>query len=445
MDKLKIYIILSLLFLTSYDSYAIAATVTTEIEQANFRKNEEKKRDLQLKFKDPSWSSRLLRHMGYTPAGGADIGECLQIAEQIREGDFQSWQTEWAKAANRLLSYASKAMLNNHTETAKEGLFRSCNYFLASMSFLPRGPEKLALLEQAKNCFIKASSLTQSSLQPIQIAYENTYLPGYFCPAHSSGKPSKTVILNTGYDGTAEELYFSVGFFAQKRGYNVLIFEGPGQGLPLLKDDLPFRPDWEKVIRAVVDFALSRKEVDPHRLALYGRSFGGNLAPRAAAFEHRITALIVNSPINSFLDVMEHNGLPVKLAKKNPQEFNQKILSETENSPKLKLTVDEGMWKIGGSTPSEWVSNLEKYTLEDKPALIKCPTLVIDSEEDSMVDRDQAKIFYDRLTCPKKMEVFTKETGAATHCQMGACYYANEVIFDWLDETFFQSTSYFLN
>lgn len=61
---------------------------------------------------------------------------------------------------------------------------------------------------------------------------------------------------------------------------------------------------------------------------------------------------------------------------------------------------------------------------------------MVDSEQDSLVDRDQAKMFYDRLRCPKKMVLFTKETGAATHCQMGACLYANEVVFDWLDEIF---------
>ncbi len=440
--------LLPLLLLSSSDSYATPTSIAQEKEQTEPKNLEDQRGYLQMKFKDPSWSLNLLRRMGYAPSGGADIGECLEIAEHIQEGDFQSWQTEWAKAANRLLSYSSKAMSHNHTETAKEGLFRSCNYFLASEFFLPRGPEKIAVFEKARDCFIKASSLMQPSLQPIQIPYGNTHLPGYFCPANSSGKPAKTVILNTGYDGTAEELYFGVGFFAQKRGYNVVIFEGPGQGLPLLKYNLPFRPDWEKVIQAVVDFTLSRKDVDPNRLALYGRSFGGNLAPRAAAYEHRIKALIVNSPINSFLDVMEHNGLPVKLAKESPKEFDRMMLSEMEpspklrhlsemeHSPKLRLAIDEGMWKIGGATPSEWVANLDKYTLKNEPALIKCPTLVVDSEEDSMIDRSEAKIFYDRLTCPKKMELFTKETGAATHCQMGACYYANEVIFDWLDETF---------
>jgi alpha-beta hydrolase superfamily lysophospholipase len=277
--------------------------------------------------------------------------------------------------------------------------------------------------------------LDHSSWQPIQIPYEGTHLPGYAYFVKSA-QPAKTIILNTGYDGTAEELYFSVGFFAQKRGYNVVIFEGPGQGLPLRKQNLPFRPDWEKVIQAVVDFTVSFKEVDQSRLCLYGRSFGGNLTPRAAIHEPRIKALIVNSPIISFLDVMEHNGLPVQLAKENPQKFDQEMTVAMERSPKVNYLISEGMWKIGGKTPSEWVHNLDKYTLQNEPELITCPTLVVDSEEDSLVDRDQAKMFYDRLTCPKKVVLFTKETGAATHCQMGACLYANEVIFDWLDEIF---------
>ena len=48
-----------------------------------------------------------------------------------------------------------------------------------------------------------------------------------------------------------------------------------------------FRPDWEAVIGPVVDFAVTRPEVDPSRIALMGISFGGYLAPRAASGEPR--------------------------------------------------------------------------------------------------------------------------------------------------------------
>ena len=57
------------------------------------------------------------------------------------------------------------------------------------------------------------------------------------------------------------------------------------------------RPDWEKVVTPVVDYLLTRRDVDSARIALYGGSFGGYLAPRAAAFEHRLAACIADAAL----------------------------------------------------------------------------------------------------------------------------------------------------
>ena len=100
-----------------------------------------------------------------------------------------------------------------------------------------------------------------------------------------------TLIITGGYDSTAEEAYFFSGAAAVARGYTCLVFDGPGQGAALIEDGLVFRPDWESVIRPVVDFAISRPEVDPARIALLGISFGGYLAPRAASGEQRLAAV----------------------------------------------------------------------------------------------------------------------------------------------------------
>jgi alpha-beta hydrolase superfamily lysophospholipase len=82
---------------------------------------------------------------------------------------------------------------------------------------------------------------------------------------------------------------------AQRRGYHVLTFDGPGQGRALIEDNVPMRPDWETVVRAVVDFAMTLPGIDPARIALAGWSFGGYLAPRAASGESRIAALIADT------------------------------------------------------------------------------------------------------------------------------------------------------
>lgn len=75
---------------------------------------------------------------------------------------------------------------------------------------------------------------------------------------------------------------------AAKRGYVCLIFEGPGQGEMIVKQELPFRPDWEKVVTPVVDFAVKLPGVDANRLAIIGFSMGGMLVPRALTFEKSI-------------------------------------------------------------------------------------------------------------------------------------------------------------
>ena len=96
-----------------------------------------------------------------------------------------------------------------------------------------------------------------------------------------------------GGDSALEELYGVVSVGAQRRGYNVLMFEVPGQKAMFFDyPDLFFRPDAEVPIGYVVDYVLSRPEVDPGKIALIGASFGGYFAPRAAAFEKRLAAVI---------------------------------------------------------------------------------------------------------------------------------------------------------
>src|SRR5947209_4960467 len=84
--------------------------------------------------------------------------------------------------------------------------------------------------------------------------------------------------------GTVVEVHAQYGAAALERGYNALIFEGPGQGSMLFERRVPFRPDWEAVITPLVDFLRARPDVNAAKIALIGVSFGGVLTPRAVAF-----------------------------------------------------------------------------------------------------------------------------------------------------------------
>ena len=97
-------------------------------------------------------------------------------------------------------------------------------------------------------------------------------------------------------------MLFASAVAASRRGYHSLLFDGPGQGAMLYESTIPLRPDWEAVVSAVVDFALTLREVHPEKLVVSGWSLGGYLAPRAASGEHRLAARIADPGQWSVID-----------------------------------------------------------------------------------------------------------------------------------------------
>ena len=277
-----------------------SSTPTPPLKTVSDKEAVEKTPWMNIVFLDPAFSFQLQRTIGYTYYDGADIEECLSTACRIKEGDCESWYEEWLKTADRVCKIADKCLAEGHNVSAREAYLRASNYYRTAEFYLHGDPSDPRILEtwgKSRECFIKAGQLFSPPFEVVEIPYEGTTLPGYFFRVDDSGTHRPTLILQTGFDGTAEELYFGGCAAAQRRGYNCLAFEGPGQGAVIREQKLHFRPDWEKVVTPVVDYALTRPEVDPDRIALMGVSFGGYLAPRAVAFEHRIAACIADGGI----------------------------------------------------------------------------------------------------------------------------------------------------
>jgi dipeptidyl aminopeptidase/acylaminoacyl peptidase len=89
------------------------------------------------------------------------------------------------------------------------------------------------------------------------------------------------VVLVNGLDSAKEvELYaFAREFIA--RGMAAVVFDGPGQGVHIGRT--PMTVDFERVVAAVLAEAVRQEEVDADRVGIFGVSFGGYLAARAAA------------------------------------------------------------------------------------------------------------------------------------------------------------------
>jgi pimeloyl-ACP methyl ester carboxylesterase len=390
-------------------------------------------------FKDPLLAAQWLRAAGHASAGGADLGECLAAARNIKEPDAESWRSAWLSLADHLAVKAEASLAAGHRESAHAAFLRASNYYrTAYVLLIGPGPDPRLIdaYRRQSETFAKALAARSGLGEPIAIPFEGKTLRGYFFRA-AGGGPRPTLVLTGGYDSTAEESYFYSGPAALARGYNVVCYDGPGQGGALIEDGMVFRPDWETVLAAVLDFLGRRVEVDPRRIVQLGLSFGGYLAPRAASGNPSLAALIADPGQYSLLEEAKIR-LPGVLARQLPDgspfllDALDRLMRARLEHPTKGWAFRRGLWTHGVERPIDYLRLTARYTLEGKAQLIACPTLVCAAEDDR-IGATGAKL-YELLTCPKAFERFKSRDGAGAHCESGARGLFNQVAFDWLDE-----------
>ncbi|HBC88924.1 MAG TPA: alpha/beta hydrolase [Lentisphaeria bacterium] len=235
--------------------------------------------------------------LGNISGGGCEIGEALQVAGKIKDGDPKSWQEEWEKMGILIEVRAEKSLAAGHKLSAGDAYKRACVCYRAALvSMMPDNPKFKTLAAKVRSSMQAAGKLSDPPMEYFEIPFENTVLPGYFMKADNSGKKCKTLIMIGGGETFAEDNYFYIGQQTVKRGYNFLTVDIPGQGkLPVEKHF--FRYDPEVPMKAVLDYACSRPEVDQDKLAVFGISFGGYMVPRTAMFDKRIKAVVVSAAV----------------------------------------------------------------------------------------------------------------------------------------------------
>jgi pimeloyl-ACP methyl ester carboxylesterase len=396
-----------------------------------------------LFFDDPLFEDFAVRALSLD---GCPLGEVSATTAQIEERDQDGWYEQWVAAADRIAELGDESASAGHTVSARDAYLRASCYYRTAYLPLYGSPVDARLVEafdQETTVFQKAAALMGSPVESVEIAYEGTTLPGYFCQADDSGRPRPTLVCTNGYDSTINEMYVAFAG-AIPRGYNLLLFDGPGQGRLLIEQGLVFRPDWENVVRPVVDFALTRAEVNPEKVVLLGWSFGGYLAPRAATGEHRLAACIADP---GFWDLFEANkaglsALPKEKFDKLPDvdpSVLEPFMEKIRANPKLRWSiVQRNFWVHGVNSLLEFLKVSEDYSLKEVAAQIRCPTLLGWSESDPL--SWNAERIYDSLTCPRKLIRFMNAEGAGDHCEVRARRLFDQRAFDWLDETLSVST-----
>lgn len=387
---------------------------------------------------DPLLDAQAMRAAGLA-SDAAVLGEVMATTARITDTDADTWFREWSATGEVAAQRAQAALAAGDQESARQASWSAATYHRTAGLMLLQPPidDRLKQANQRQTeLFRRGADLLTQPPEIVEIPYEGTTLPGYFFRVDDDSRPRATVIITGGYDGTAEELYCFYGAAALARGYNALMFDGPGQGAALIQQGLTMRPDWENVITPVVDFLAARGDVDATRVALIGGSLGGYLAPRAASAEHRLAACVADcGAFDLYEAFLSRLPDPVRSQfeagdAKTRSEVGE-MLKQVMAQPTAGWALRRGLLVHGVPDALALVDATRGFTLKGAADKITCPTFVCNAEGDSI--SASAPELVAALTCPHEFVTFTAAEGAGQHCEQAAHPLFHARVFGWLD------------
>ncbi|OAH11958.1 alpha/beta hydrolase family protein [Streptomyces jeddahensis] len=400
-------------------------------------------------FKDPAFNFNALIALGGAGHGASEVGEVLTAVNAINKAGLseQTYTDTFRKLGDRLMEAPQGAKPG--AQTRRFRALRAAQYYAQALFFVlgsddPGSEEQL--YRAGRGAWDRFCELCDPAPVTANVPYGRAPLPVWFFRPDGSGERRPTVILTNGSDGQNVDMWTYGVAAALERGWNALVYDGPGQGQLLFVDRVVFTPRWETVVTPLVDWLAARSDVDTGKIALTGLSMAGCLAPRAAAFESRIAALVampgVLAPWLGFPPEIRKILTPDK-AETN-DIWNKEVVPELPPSAAatLKKRIEpfsvpamldarEGKMFTDFYTPARLIESLNITSVVGR---IKAPTLVLDYDDEQFYPGQPRQLF-DKLTAPKDYVKLTAATGAQLHCSPMAPQQHGEVVFDWLQET----------
>ncbi|KAK2608486.1 hypothetical protein QQS21_002948 [Conoideocrella luteorostrata] len=382
--------------------------------------------------KDSNFHYEILRALASSSYDGADINECLVAANSIIPGDFESFASSFLKIANSVYKRALSIAKHKFPVSARTAFFSAATYFRTD-------PRIMDFWTNQTQAFDQGLALLYPPGQRFNIKTSEFEIPCIWITPGEEVKPRPTIILGNGYDGSQEEMLHVAGLAALERGYNVLTYEGPGQPSVRRYQNKGFIPEWENVVTPIMDHVLSMTHaVDPKAVALYGLSFGGYLAPRVAAFDHRFAAIMAVDGVWDFGSIIRHIVGPEAMKihdSGDKAKFDQTIKEFVQPGVPtgVRWGLEQGMWSFNTNSPFDYVTMVQNFTLAEVAHKIKTPVFVGDSENDIFF-KGQPQLMADGIGKHAHLHLFKDKDAIGEHSGLGALKQQNQVIFDWFQD-----------
>ncbi|MEP6918687.1 MAG: alpha/beta hydrolase [Acidobacteriota bacterium] len=292
--------------------------------------------------------------------------DIVEIASRLKPYNVESWGTEYRRAAEKNEQLADQFAQDGRKVTASEYYLRAAGFYSTGCWPMPEDdPRMLPMVNKLVEVTAKANTLVPPPFERVEVPYDNTTLTAYFTKPRGPERRFPTVFTYGGADTIVTNGAFGAAYNA--RGMAHLAMDSPGQGLALRLKHLHAPPDAERIGKAVIDYLVTRSDVDANRIGIYGLSMGGYGAPRCASGDKRIKACAVSSAAYSLREDIFDYFPPIQ---------------------------ERVRWIIGANDLAGARKRLADFTLEGRAHLIECPMLIGYSKDDRIMDPQGAFNLY---------------------------------------------------
>jgi len=313
---------------------------------------------------------------------------------------------------------------------ARNEMLKGAYYLRLAEFFLHfSDPRKLPTRQRFVDLILDQFGIPSSAYS--RIPFESGWLPAYrLTPA----QPKGTLVVFGGFDSYIEE-WLPAALVFRDAGYDTILFEGPGQGAALELAHLTMSPEWEKPVKAVLDFF----RLDA--VTLMGFSLGGGLVIRAAAFEPRVRRVIAYDIMTNGLECFLR-PLPPPAQKElldwidtgNEEAVDKFFADAMAKSLLLDWMVKLAIHNTGVKTTYEMLKHYQKYEFASISSQLTQDVLLMAGAEDHYVPVHQLPDQIATLTHVRSLtaRLFTRAEHAQNHVQVGNMGLAFRTMIDWM-------------
>ena len=349
--------------------------------------------------KDPRIQQAAIHWTYRMVANGVPLADIHDVTGSVAR--WEDWCRAWSDRAQVHEALGQAALAEGRRLSAGEHLTTAAAcYHFGKFLFVADRAQMQAAHARAVECRNLALPHLDPPGERVAIPYEGGTLWGNLRVPRGAGRPP-VVVMVMGLDSAKEEMHSNEQVLLA-RGLATLAFDGPGQGEA--EYDLPILPEYERPVAAVLDWLEGRADVNAARVGLWGVSLGGYYAPRAAAFEPRVRAVVALTGPFDFAEALA--GAPA-------------------------LTREAFAARSFARDEAEAMAVARRMDLGPIAHRIRCPIHVVGGRLDRVIPPDHARRLAEAVSGPATLTMV--EDG--THVANNRPYAYRPLTGDWLART----------